>query len=301
MTPENKIRIFRATRVAEGRARLVRFLDGVPQRVYSRQELLRLFHDHAPEWQLLSRVTPSNFIDYLQSELGMEQVVLLGETHSQKFTRYLWREPSVLEVAGSLRSTAYLSHASAVYVHGLSDQIPRTLYVNYEQSPKPRPSGGLTQAGIDRAFRGKQRESTFAFDYRDYQFILLSGKNSRNLEVSRVPLPEGGSVRVTSLERTLIDITVRPNYSGGVFQVLDAYRGARDQVSVGRLVATLKKLDYIYPYHQAIGFFMERAGFEARQLSRLREIGMEYDFFLAHQLQDLQYDRSWRIHYPAGL
>ena len=80
---------------------------------------------------------------------------------------------------------------------------------------------------------------------------------------------------MTSLERTLIDATVRPGYAGGVATVLEAYRRASEALTVSRLIDTLRKLDYVYPYHQAIGFYMERAGFPTKQLAPLKALGTE--------------------------
>jgi hypothetical protein len=50
---------------------------------------------------------------------------------------------------------------------------------------------------------------------------VLSGKHTGGLEVREMPLASGAKVRVTSLERTLIDATVRPGYVGGVASVLE--------------------------------------------------------------------------------
>ena len=126
-----------------------------------------------------------------------------------------------------------------MFLHGLSTRVPKTIYVNKEQSVKPPPAGGLTQHGLDRAFASAQRASTYVFQYEGYRFVLLNGKkNTNRLEVSQLRDPQGDYVDATKLERTLIDIAVRPAYAGGVFEVLKAYRAAKDRISVITLAAT---------------------------------------------------------------
>lgn len=189
-----------------------------------------------------------------------------------------------------------------MYLHALTDQVPKTIYVNKEQSPKPRPEGSLTQASIDQAFRRPARVSKYVWFSPDARYILLSGKNTGRLEVSSTILAGSDSetVETTKIERTLIDICVRPSYAGGIFEVLTAYSNAMSRVSINTLLAVLKKLDYVYPYHQAIGFYMQRAGYPERQLVKLEGLGKQWKFYLDYKLDDPAYDERWMLFYPKG-
>ncbi len=231
----------------------------------------------------------------------MKKVELIPLYHglASKAVRYVWREANPYEIALSLKRNAYLCYATAIFLHGLAEQIPSVIFVNAEQSPK-QSSGILTQEGIDRAFSGRQRESNFVFQYDNSKAVLISGKNTRQLEVIQLD-HSGVKLTLTSLERTLIDIVVRPNYSGGVFQVLEAYRRAQTRISVATLVATLKKLEYVYPYHQAIGFYMQRAGYPEKLYARLKDFGFKYNFYLTYDLREKEYVADWRLFVPKGL
>jgi hypothetical protein len=295
-------RIYRTARNAQTSQIITEFFDGLGKRVFIRSELVRLIDKNREQWALVQNVSSDEVMDDFIESLPLRRFTLVSGNYTNEFQRYAWRDPDPLEVAASIRAPkSYLCHSSALFMHKLVDCLPRELCVNYEQSDKPKPSGRLSQEALDRAFRGKQRQSAFTFRYEKCQIVVLSGKCTAGLEVREMAVTTGAKVRVTSLERTLIDATVRPGYAGGIAIVLEAYRRAREALAVSRLIDTLRKLDHVYPYHQAIGFYMERAGFPAKQLAPLKALGMDWDFYLGHSMRNPAFNGEWRIHHPKGL
>jgi len=268
------------------------------RQVFSPRDLRAVFSEHERVWGLVD-VSFSRFLDTLLATRQLRE----AELRSREYTslkRYVWGQVSPYELAQSIRPKAYFSHASAVFLHGLNDQIPNTLYLNQEQSPKPRASGGLTQGRVDFAFRRGQRKSRYVFEHGQNQIVLLSGKHTDRLGVEEMPFGTKRSIRVAGVERTLIDIVVRPDYSGGAIQILEAYRGARNLASVSVLRDMLATLDYVYPYHQSIGYLLEAADYESGDVQEFRKLPMELDFYLVPGMQDLDYIESWRLYVPQG-
>lgn len=252
-------------------------------------------------WRLSSGTTTPRFIEFLLEYTPLQAIAL--DLPNSRETRYTLTEIGPLDLAAAIVPSAYLSHYTAVYLHGLTDIVPTELYINREQSPKPKPTGELTQASIDRAFRNKQRFTNNCAVWKDTRYCILSSKHSGQLGVVEGVTPSGMVTRITDLERTLIDITVRPEYAGGVFEVMKSYRAAvRAGLSVNRIAHYLDKLDYVYPYEQAVGFYLETARLEdPKRLLPLRRSAIEFDFYAAHHMGETSFDASWRIYYPTGL
>jgi predicted transcriptional regulator of viral defense system len=290
------------SRIEIAKPDIVKFFDQSSKRAYTKSDLARVLSSNRGFWRLTQGTTVDYFINFLTEKSRLRRVNLASANYSG-FVRHAWGEVSSYQIALSVRPRAYLSHGTAVFLHGLTDQIPKTIYVNQEQSPKPAPSGGLTQSSIDRAFSNQQRKSGYVLEYEQWRIVLLSGKSTGNLGVVKVTGPLQEQLDVTSIERTLIDISVRPIYAGGVFQVLEAYNSAKDRVSVNTLIAILKKLNYVYPYHQVIGFYMKRAGYEEKRYGRLKNLGLNFDFYLTYGMKnkDAEFDREWRLRYPKTL
>ena len=94
---------------------------------------------------------------------------------------------------------------------------------------------------------------------------------------------------------------MRPAYSGGVTQILEAYKRARGQVSVQNMLKLLETFDYTYPYHQSIGFYLNRAQYnqEDQQLLKTKEV--KFNFYLSHALRNSAFDPEWKIYFPQSL
>jgi len=240
------------------------------------------------------------FIDFLITQKQLEKVVL--NFPSRKETRYIYGEVSPFELAKDIRKPSYFSHYTALFLHDLTEQIPKTIYVNQEQSPKPPSSSGLEQKRIDFAFQRAPRQTKNKAKYKDTTIVLLSGKFTGELGVSAFLFDSSQEkTRTTNLERTIIDICVRPFYSGGIFEVAKAYALAKNKISVEKVIGILKELNYVYPYHQAIGFLMEKAGYSKKSLELIQnEFQYEFDFYLTHQIKKPEYSQKWRLFYPRG-
>jgi hypothetical protein len=117
------------------------------------------------------------------------------------------------------------------------------------------------------------------------RIILLNGKNTGGMGVEEIPETDDQTLDVTSVERTLIDVAVRPEYAGGPSEVLQIFCRARAVARGESVLTMLRRLDYVYPYHQTIGFYMHRAGFDRAFLAELKAMGITYDFYLCHGLK----------------
>ena len=250
-------------------------------------------------------MTVKDFISSLIKENFLNHILFRFNGVPERQLFYIG-EVSAYELSAAIFPRSYLSHYSAINLWGLSKQIPKTIYITQEQSNGPAKSQPVTleQENIDKAFGKPQRESETFDTFQDYKIVFLRGKHTKGLGVEKFSTDGISQVKVTDIERTLIDIAVRPAYSGGVFEVLKAFKLAKEQgnVSVNKLSGYLSRMNFIYPYHQAIGFYLEAAGnYKSSQIDIFRNKTKEFDFYLAYEMQDMAYSKQWKLYYPKGL
>ena len=270
-------------------------------KIYSLTELHTIFSMNRRDWFLAQSTTAKEFIEYLINRSKLSKIVL--DFPSKPAVRFLWGEETpnlIFDIALSLAKNSYLSHYTAMFINGLTEQIPKNIYITVEQGPKSS-RGELSQENIDEAFKKPPRLSSNIARYKGYKITLLNGMfTGQNGIVSSIN-KTGAELRVTNIERTLIDIAVRPAYSGGIFEVFKAYDLAKDKVSINKLNAYLKKMEFIYPYNQVIGFYLDKAGYQENRTKLLQRENLKYDFYLTHEMKDVKYSKKWRLFYPKAI
>jgi predicted transcriptional regulator of viral defense system len=279
--------------------RLLDKLDEV--RVWRKRDLTNLIRTSRAEWKLKERISADTLLAWMLEHTKLHELSIHSELEGA-LTRYVWNEASPLAIAASLAPKGYFCHATAAAFHGLLTFNPDTIYINREQSAKPTPEGPLTQQGIDTAFTNKQRVSRNVYSWATGRLVVVNGKNSARLGVELRRIENSGFDHdVTGIERTLVDLTVRPDYAGGPVQVLEAFKRARQVVTADRMLQILDGLAYKYPFHQAIGFYMHRAGYADADLEALRTRAMSVDFYVGYGNAARDFDAAWRVHFPKNL
>ena len=134
-----------------------------------------------------------------------------------------------------------ISHWSALHHHGLTEQVPRDVFI-------------LTTTGtwIPRSKEGTQRQSRGSYLVGDTTYRFVQIKSDRFFGDEKVWVSDA-RVSVTDLERTLLDGLSMPQYCGDFAEVLHAFRVGMDRLNMERIteyavrlgVTTAKRLGWV--------------------------------------------------------
>lgn len=240
---------------------------------------------------------PSEYLDWLIVQHVVDAIAFTDKD-GKIFYRYVRRgyKPPIYEIALILKQRCYISHLSAAHIHGFVKLKPDILYVTSEGIEKPGLPMVTDPAAIASAFKSKARRSGSVYTIGKEKVILLGGKFTGQLGVVKKD-----GIRLTDPERTLIDIVVRPFYAGGAQAVLDIYKVAKGQISVPILIEYLNEINFAYPYHQALGFYLEKAGYRGKTITRLDKDYAKTKFYLDYEMNSQLFDKKWQVYYPREM
>lgn len=219
---------------------LLKKLSASGIRVFSTQDILPLAQelDINPSYlsTLLRQLTGQGFLRKLfRGTFALSNTILAGPPLHE------------FEIAHHLVSPSAICCWSAMSYYGLTDQVLRTVYLMV-------PYGKTNKAS-----------SKYRYTIENTRYLIVRVQPSlyfgvKDRFMGEIPFS------ITNLERTLIDGLVRPQYCGGFFEVLDAFRLAQDKIKAPQMMdyakrcglATQKRLGWVF---ETLGLFNEEALF----------------------------------------
>lgn len=278
------------------------YFENKNQKAYTTHDISEIFEEKKEEWAIANYRSYLDFIKYLETS-GIFSNVKLKHLTTGSIKQILTKSGvENMYVAQTIKKEGYLSNYSAMYIHQLTLQIPKSIYISFDKYEERNSFNesdiNLEQDAIDKAFSKPQRITSEVYkselDGTRY-FFLQKKSHSSDFGI----INENG-LSFTDLERTLIDIAIRPSYSGGVFEVLEAYRSAISKVDISKLNDYLCKFNYVYPYHQLIGFYLEKAGYDISKLKPFFDKKSNLNFYLTYNMTNKNLDYKWGVYYPTG-
>ncbi|MFA5972078.1 MAG: hypothetical protein WC780_06985 [Lentimicrobiaceae bacterium] len=252
------------------------------------------------DWGIPNSKSSKQVLSYLVNKQVLFENIFLDALNLSKAI-YSWKTHDEFTIIAGLKSESYFTHYSAIYLHQLTLQIPKTIYLNFEHNSTLHSfeQSLLTQKAIDDAFKGSQRKSSSVYSFSGGKVILTNGMYTNKIGVLKKKNNEQ-YFEYTDIERTLIDISVRPVYAGGVFEVLEAFKLAKSNLDAKKMADYLLKMNFIYPYHQVIGFYLEKANYSEKDIAYFKK-EMKFNFYLTYNIRNKEFSEKWRLYYPKGL
>jgi len=181
------------------------------------------------------------------------------------------------EIAMHLVKPSIISYYSALYYHGLTEQLPRRIYISTIKGATPQ-MGTLRRAG-------------FHFEGMDYQIIQLKKeKLFGEIQAWR------GEERfwVSNLERTLLEGFASPQYCGGLGSVMQGLQEAIPKLHLEQLLEYADRWDIAVG--RRLGWALEQVGIENKQTLNLAQVQCPgYRILDPSSPAKGPYSKKWRL------
>jgi len=165
------------------------------------------------------------------------------------------------EILMELHPYAALSHLSALAFHQVTNQLPKDIHASVPtgRSPGLLPVGTKTSEWFPgmSSIRGHLVSAIGDVPINWHQLEKFFGYAEYS--------PRGYPVRITTLEKTLIDGLAAPEWCGGLTNVLTAWMSAKDAVNLKSVIKLTDRQD-VGILRQRVGYVLERLGFSGPEL-----------------------------------
>lgn len=219
-------------------------------------------------------------------------------------------EVTAIDILLSLQvnyKNSYASHYTALYLLDLVQQKPKDFMVSLAiKDSYKRPKKEISQFLIQQLFMKPSKVTSNYFSFKSNNYYILERTKDSYVGIvhKRFNFEKGKDVilAITDKERTLIDCLMAPQYSGGLLNVVNAFK--EQDFEINRLFEYYDTLNPIYPYWQNIGLFFDNSGNSklAKEWMKCFKNKNSVTFYLDHNFRtNWSFSEKWSVYYPEGV
>ena len=192
----------------------------------------------------------------------------------------------------SLKKRAFLSMSSSLNYQGLSSYRDDFVFISQEQSPKEDYNHSkLTQEAIDNAFSKDYRRTKKVGKYNNKHIVFLEPKNTKEFGVIEI-----NGIKVSSVSRALVEMVVNVQYFRNTKELISVFKKIKSNIDIDEVFDIVEKFDFIYPYHQSIGYILEKIGFKREKLYKFKECVSKLNFYTDKKQDNYKYIAYWKMY-----
>lgn len=213
--------------------------------------------------------------------------------------------PSAFDIALSLKKNTFLTGYYMMSINGWTEYIPKIIHVNWVRNSFEKKDTVIDNDNLQMIAFKEKHFSKLRFSYDHYEIVVLNGqvmkkyKHNHFKEIeSRFELPVYAKTYID--ERLLIESLINYQYFGGADIVWEAGITKSSNLDLDLLLIIYKEMELIYPYANAIGYWLESAGVGSKYLSKWLKLvnnDLQFHLFLGDKERRI-FNQKWNLFIP---
>ena len=211
----------------------------------------------------------------------------------EKIRYTLNKEFNIYDFVYSLEKNAFFSMFTSLNIQGFTNFRDNFIFISKERMQRVNfSSKNITQEAIDKAFANKPRRTKAHNTIYDYNIVMLESNNTQ-----AVGIINHNGYKVSSINRAFVEIISNIQYSKTPDDVISEFRTLKDKLNTNEIFNIIEKFDFIYPYYQLTGYYLEKIGFSKEELSKFFNKKTNLIFYTMKNKEDYSLDKYWGIKY----
>lgn len=193
----------------------------------------------------------------------------------------------------TLQNNSFFAMTTSLNIQNLTKYRNKYIYVSKERASRNEfYEKKLEQKDIDNAF-GKNPKRTNAYDkLGEYIIILLETNNTSSYEII-----EYEGYNLSSINRAFVEIMSNVHYFQSTDHIIELFKEIKDELDLDKIYHVIEKFNFIYPYYQLAGFYLESIGFEKKELHKFYENKTDLKFYTEKNIETYALDSYWNIYF----